>query len=59
MLFKEKGYDEYLSQKIAKGREELEAGKGIPLDQAKILVRATIEETAQDLADFERSVAYA
>lgn len=59
MLFKEKGYDEFLAQKIAKGRNELEAGKGIPLEQAKLLVQETIEETSQDLADFERTVAYA
>lgn len=59
MLLKEKGYDEFLAQKIAKGRAELEAGKGIPLEQAKALVQATIEETTKDLADFERTVAYA
>ena len=43
MLLKEKGYDEFLAQKIAKGRAELEAGKGIPLEQEKALVQATIE----------------
>jgi len=31
MILKEPGYDEFLAQKIAKGRAELEAGKGIPL----------------------------
>ena len=30
MIFKEPGYDEFLAQKIAKGRAELESGKGIP-----------------------------
>ncbi|AEC16355.1 hypothetical protein P9057_03665 [Gallibacterium anatis] len=57
MFLKEKGYDEFLAQKIAKGQAELEAGKGIPLEQAKSFVQKTIEETAKDLADFERSVA--
>lgn len=59
MFLKEKGYDEFLAQKIAKGRAELEAGKGVSLEQAKALVQSTIEETAKDLADFERMVAYA
>ncbi|MCK3658762.1 hypothetical protein A4G18_08570 [Pasteurellaceae bacterium Pebbles2] len=59
MFVKEKGYDEFLAQKIAKGLAQLEAGQGIPLEQAKALVQATIEETAKDLADFEREVAYA
>lgn len=59
MLFKEKGYDAFLAQKIARGRAELESGKGIPLEQAKLLVQSTIEETAKELADFERTVAYA
>ncbi|HDL5190720.1 TPA: hypothetical protein PXA83_002571 [Mannheimia haemolytica] len=51
MLFKEKGYDEFLTQKIAKGRAELESGKGISLEQATLLVQSTIEETAQELDD--------
>jgi len=59
MFLKEKGYDEFLAQKIEKGLSELEAGKGISLEQAKMLVQVTIEETANDLADFEREVAYA
>lgn len=55
MLFKEKGYDEFLAQKIAKGCNELEAGKGVPLEQAKLLIQETIEETSRDLADFEHA----
>lgn len=59
MLFKEAGYDEFLAEKISQGRAELEAGKGISLEQAKAQVQSTIEKTAKDLNDFERSVAYA
>lgn len=59
MIFKEPGYDEFLAQKIAKGRAELESGKGIPLEQAKAYVKANIEQTVKELDDFERSIAYA
>ncbi|OOF48799.1 hypothetical protein [Rodentibacter trehalosifermentans] len=59
MIFKEAGYDEFLSRKIAKGRAELEAGKGIPLEEAKARVQAAIEKTAKELDDFERTVVYA
>ncbi|OOF36539.1 hypothetical protein BKK47_11585 [Rodentibacter mrazii] len=59
MIFKEPGYDEFLAKKIAKGRAELEAGKGIPLEEAKARVQATIEKTVKELDEFERSVVYA
>lgn len=49
MIFKEPGYDEFLAQKIAKGRAELEAGKGIPLEKAKAYVKVNIERTINKL----------
>lgn len=59
MLLKEKGYDEFLTKKIAEGKAELEAGKGISLEQAKAQVQATILEAAKDLHDLEKIAAYA
>lgn len=59
MLLKEKGYDEFLAQNLAKGRAELEAGKGISLAEAKLQVQATIVETVKDLDDLEKTIAYA
>lgn len=54
MIFKEPGYDEFLAAQIAQGRAELEAGKGIPLEQARAYVQSAIEEAARELHELER-----
>ncbi|WP_167367109.1 hypothetical protein [Rodentibacter myodis] len=47
-----------MARKIAQGRAELEAGKGILLEEAKVRVQATVEKTVKELDDFKRSVVY-
>ncbi|MDH2998496.1 hypothetical protein A1D22_10835 [Pasteurellaceae bacterium LFhippo2] len=54
-MLKEKGYDEFLAEKIKLGREDVEAGRVLTLAQSRTRTRAVIERKAKELAEFERS----
>ncbi|WP_194965372.1 MULTISPECIES: hypothetical protein [Lonepinella] len=58
-MFKEKGYDEFVSECVRKGREEKQAGLGFTLEQAKASSQQVIERKSQELDDFIKNVAYA
>ncbi|MEG9481386.1 hypothetical protein V6W59_03700 [Mannheimia sp. HC-2023] len=58
-MFKEKGYDEFLAEQIRIGREEIEAGKGIPLDVAKQQIKSRLEQKIREMElSQNRDVAY-
>ncbi|KAE9525780.1 hypothetical protein FHQ28_05995 [Pasteurellaceae bacterium USgator11] len=59
MIIKEKGYDEYLAQKIAAGRADVEAGRVCTLAEARVRWQAVVEELDSEIKQFERDVAYA
>lgn len=52
-MFKEKGYDEFLAEKIRLGLEDIEAGRYISLEESKALTKQLIERKAKELASFE------
>lgn len=54
MVFKERGYDEFLTKQIAEGRAQLEAGEGISLEQAKQSIQSAIENVVIELNELER-----
>ncbi|MEG9490714.1 hypothetical protein QMO40_00500 [Mannheimia bovis] len=58
-MFKEKGYDEFLAEQIRIGREEIKAGKGIPLDVAKQQIKSRLEQKIREMElSQNRDVAY-
>lgn len=59
MIIKEKGYDEYLAEKIAAGRADVDAGRVFTLEEARVRWQVVIEELDSEMKQFERDVAYA
>ncbi|STO54368.1 Uncharacterised protein [Canicola haemoglobinophilus] len=59
MLLKEKGYDDFVKDCVQKGRDELDAGLGVSLEQAKESSRKLIERKAKELESLNGKVAYA
>lgn len=56
MLLKETGYDEFLAEKIRKGRESINTGKIIELADADKEWQQTIKRKAEEVAEFEKEV---
>ena len=58
MLFKEKGYDEFLAKKIAKADEDIKAGRVHSLEEVDSAVKRLLERKAQELAqqDIENKI---
>ena len=52
-MFKEKGYDEFLAEKIRLGKEDIAAGRVVTLEDAKKQWQQTIERKAAELAEWE------
>ncbi|HGO5815025.1 TPA: hypothetical protein ACK3JR_000878 [Mannheimia haemolytica] len=48
-MFKEQGYDEFLAEKIRIGREQIEAGQGIPLEVAKQRSKEKLERKIREI----------
>lgn len=40
-MFKEKGYDEFLAEKIRLGLEDMQSGNGLSLDESKARTKTT------------------
>ncbi|MFZ7201414.1 hypothetical protein [Avibacterium avium] len=55
-MFKEKGYDEFLAEKIRRGDEDFKAGRVFTLEQANAKWQATIERKAAELAAQEEAL---
>lgn len=53
-MFKEKGYDEFLAEKIRLGSEDMQSGNGLSLDESKARTKQLIERKARELANFEQ-----
>ncbi|MCW9715704.1 MULTISPECIES: hypothetical protein [Avibacterium] len=53
-MFKEKGYDEFLAEKIRRGDEDFKAGNVISLAESKEDIRQLIEQKSKELAMAER-----
>lgn len=53
MMLKEKGYDEFLAEKIRLGKEDIAAGRVVTLEEAKKQWQQTIERKAAELAEWE------
>lgn len=48
-MFKDKGYDEFLEEKIRIGREQARAGQGISLEVAKQCTKEKLERKIQEM----------
>ena len=48
-MFKEKGYDEFLAEKIRIGREQARAGQGVPLEVAKQRCKEKLEHKIREM----------
>lgn len=53
-MFKEKGYDEFLAEKIRLGLEDMQSGKGFSLEESKARTKQLIERKAKELSNFEQ-----
>lgn len=60
MLLKEKGYDEFLEQKIHQGREDFKAGRYYTAEQSRERVEALLKRKEKELAQqqLEQGVIY-
>lgn len=58
-MFKEKGYDEYVAQKIKQGRDDIAQGRTCSLEEANAEWQEVIAKFAQDEKNFEQEVMYA
>lgn len=58
VLLKEKDYDDFVKDCVQKGRDELDAGLGMSLTQAKESSRKLIERKAKELDSLNGKVAY-
>ncbi|OOF53124.1 hypothetical protein [Rodentibacter trehalosifermentans] len=54
-MFKEKGYDEFLAEKIRRGKEDIAAGRVVSLDEARNRWQQTIERKAAEFAQIDES----
>ncbi|BFU60764.1 MULTISPECIES: hypothetical protein [Rodentibacter] len=52
-MFKEKGYDEFLAEKIRRSEEDIKAGRVYTLEEARSKWQQTIERKAVELAELE------
>ncbi|WP_162855938.1 hypothetical protein [Actinobacillus indolicus] len=57
-MLKEKGYDEFLAEKVRQGLSDVEMQRGLSLEQSKERARKVIERKAQELATFDRENVY-
>ncbi len=57
-MLKEKGYDEFLAEKVRQGLNDVEMQRGLSLEQSKERARKVIERKAQELATFDRENVY-
>ncbi len=57
-MLKEKGYDEFLAEKVRQGLNDVEMKRGLSLEQSKERARKVIERKAQELATFDRENVY-
>ncbi|MEG9474774.1 hypothetical protein [Mannheimia indoligenes] len=48
-MLKEKGYDEFLAEKIRIGREQARAGQGVPLEVAKQRAKEKLERKIREM----------
>lgn len=53
-MFKEKGYDEFLAEKIRLGLEDMQSGEGFSLEESKARTKQLIERKAKELSNFEQ-----
>ncbi len=58
IMLKEKGYDEFLAEKVRQGLNDVEMKRGLSLEQSKERARKVIERKAQELATFDRENVY-
>lgn len=58
MLFKEAGYDEFLSQKISQGLEDIENGKYLTSEQFKQEMEQLLVKKETELQQLEGNVIY-
>lgn len=48
-MFKEKGYDEFLAQKIEKGLKDFEQGRYVSAEEARLRIEAMLMKKEQEL----------
>ncbi|MGX2955895.1 hypothetical protein ACWIYZ_02260 [Ursidibacter arcticus] len=52
-MFKEKGYDEFLAQKLRESREDIKNGKVLTFEESKAKTQALVERKAKELSEME------
>ncbi|MGX2950339.1 hypothetical protein ACWIVY_04340 [Ursidibacter sp. B-7004-1] len=52
-MFKEKGYDEFLAQKLRESREDIKNGKVLTFEESKAKTRVLVERKAKELSEME------
>lgn len=56
MIFKGKGYDEYLVEQIKQGVEDSKAGRVHSLDEVKQEMQSVLEEISRDFEQFDSDI---
>lgn len=52
-MLKEKGYDEFLAEKIRRADEDIKAGRVLTLEESKRQALAKLEHKAQEFAEID------
>ncbi|VTM24519.1 Uncharacterised protein [Stutzerimonas stutzeri] len=52
-MLKEKGYDEFLAEKIRRADEDIKAGRVLTLEESKRQALAKLERKAQEFAEID------
>ncbi|MGX2968280.1 hypothetical protein ACWIW6_09545 [Ursidibacter sp. B-7004-1] len=52
-MFKEKGYDEFLAQKLRESREDIKNGKVLTFEESRAKTQALVERKAKELSEME------
>lgn len=56
IMFKEKGYDEFLAESLKRADEDIAAGRVFTLEQSKAHIRQVIEQKSRELEAAEREM---
>lgn len=59
MLTKEPGYDEFLAEKIRKGKKDIETGRVYTAEQSRAMARKAIERKLAELEEYKQRECYA
>lgn len=58
MLLKEKGYDEFLAEKIRRGLDDVANGRVVTLEELNRSIEQMLEQKAAELKEAEQGLIY-